>query len=155
MSNERKVVPLDPKKVQKGDLMAFVYFAKVDALNKLDGTDLALTNLDTKDVFRVSGKELVNTAFSADRYDHVEKVTQSDAIDILMSAYNRPFTVSFDKEDGTTRVLRGRLIAPDPRRGRSNVEDFDVVGTAAERQRQVNHRKLHWIIIDGIKYETK
>lgn len=154
MSDVKKVVPLDPSKVQKGDLMTFVYFAKVERVDD-KGAELALTNLDTNDTFRVLGNDLVKLAFSADRYDHVEKVTPTELIDILMRSYNRPFTVSFDKEDGKTRILRGRLIEPDSRRGRSHVEDLDLPGPTEKRMRQVNHRALHYIIVDGVKYEAK
>jgi hypothetical protein len=98
----------------------------------------------------VHGKELIESAFSADQYSAEEKVTKTRAAEILSTAYNRPFTVCFEKQDGKERVLRGRLVEPEPLLGRSHVEDLDVV--EGHKLRLVDHRTIRYIIVNGTKY---
>jgi hypothetical protein len=70
-----------------------------------------------------------------------------------MTAHNRPFTVCFDKDNGEERVLRGRLLEPDGRRGRSKVLDLDQ--PIGRQMRLVDHRTLKWLTINGIKFTAK
>lgn len=146
-----KKLPLDPFKVKKGDLMAFVYYGKVESVTN-GGNFLSIKWLDKIGGFNVDGTELVKDSFSADQFEEEKKVNQTDCIDILMKSYNKPFTVCFVKQDEEERVLRGRLVTTDGKRGRSMCEDLDLPGPEVKRLRQVDHRTLKWFIVDGIKF---
>lgn len=148
---EIKKHPVNPGMVQKNDLMAFVYYGRVKSMSN-GGNDLEIGWLDKSTSFGVHGEELVVNAFSADQYVEEKKVSQTECIERLMVSYNKPFTVCFDKQDDQERVLRGRLVKPDPLRGRSMVEDLDLEGPEYKRLRQVDHRTLKYLIVDGIKF---
>lgn len=151
-----KVKNITPNKVKDNDLMAFVNYVKVKKVAS-NGEELIVSPLDknSKDI-RITGYDLVVNALSADQFENTEKVTKTEAAEILISSHNRPFTVSFNKADGSERVLRGRLIKPEPLLGRSMVEDLDESATASKgRVRQVDHREINWLIVGGIKYQVK
>lgn len=108
---------------------------------------------DGMGAFSVNGQELIDRAFSADQYVTEERVTMTQAAEILISSYNRPLTVCFTKQGGEQRVLRGRLIKPEPLLGRSSVEDLDVKD--GHRIRLVDHRTIQYLIVNGKKYVVK
>lgn len=149
---DRKTNKVDPKKVKANDLMAFTYYTKVKTVRSSD--ELIVADLDggSKDI-RIQGSELIENAFSADQYEEEVKVSKTQAAEILVNSPNRPLTVCFDKTDGSQRVLRGRLVGAEPLLGRSMVEDMDVADK--NRLRQVDHRTLHWLIVEGVKYVVK
>ena len=144
---------VNPSKVEKGHLMAFLYYAKVDSV-RMNGANLEVLGLDNNQgSFGVHGLELVQNSFSADQYEVEKKVNQTDMIDVLSVSYNRPFTVCYKTEKDEERILRGRLVQPDMRRGRSMCEDLDKPD--GDRIRLVDHRTLKWLIVDGVKYILK
>ena len=149
--SEIKKLPCEPSKVKEGDLMFFIYPGKVKS-KKNNGNDLEISWLDKPSGFEVHGAELVANAYSADQFSEEKKVNQTECIDRLMVSFNKPFKVCFDKQNEEERVLRGRLVNTDPKRGYSLVEDLDLEGPSYKRFRQVDHRSLKWLIVDGIKF---
>jgi hypothetical protein len=148
-TERHKVVPA---KVKGDDLMAFITYAKVKAVSG-DGLHLIVTDTDGREI-SIKGKDLIEGSFSANQYEEEKKVNKTEAAQILINAHNRPLTVCFLKADGSERVLRGRLIAPEPLLGRSMVEDLDV-DDKKNRFRQVDHRTIEFLIVDGVKYVVK
>jgi hypothetical protein len=152
-NDEREGYPVDPGQVKAGDLMAFVYYVKVKQVRD-GGARLDVEGVDQGvGTFEVTGKELIATSFSADQFQEEVRVSMTQAAQILVSSFNRPLTVCFVKKKGDVRVLRGRLLYPEPLLGRSYVEDLDVPGKS--RIRLVDHRTLKYLIVDGIKYRVK
>lgn len=153
---DRKINSVVPSLVNKNDLMAFVNYVKVkDVL--AGGEELIVTDLgnNNKDI-KITGKDLVCNSLSADQYTSTEKVTKTEAAEILITLYNRPFTVCFEKADESERVLRGRFIKHEELFGRSMVEDLDEPASSPRgRVRQVDHRSLKWLIVEGVKYIVK
>lgn len=147
----------DPAKVKVGDILAFVNYVQVQEVgsdaSKQPGTKLKVKNVDTGEVINIEGKGLVENALSADFFQEEVPTSQSNLIDILMRSYNQPFTVVYEKQDGKERTLRGRLIKPDTRRGRSDVEDLD--NEPKDRYRQADHRTLSTVVVGGTKYTQK
>jgi len=144
---------VDPAKVKENDLMAFIYWAKVKSVAP-DGQTLNIADLDDNEsVIKVCGKDLIQRSFSADQYEKEEKVGKTRAAEVLVHSVNRPFTVCFLKTDRTERILRGRLVKPEPLLGRSMVEDLEQKGV--NRLRQVDHRTIKYLIVDGVKYVVK
>ncbi len=133
--------------IEKNHLMAFVYYVKVKSLKN---DMLVVENVDEKQEFTVSGKSLIESSFSADCFEQEIKESKTRIAEILVHSANLPLTVCFDKSDGQERILRGRLIRPEPLLGRSMVEDLDITGD--NRVRQVDHRTLKWLIVGNIKY---
>lgn len=138
--------------VQTDELMAFVYYVKVKQTD--GGNEVVVADVDhgSREI-KISGKELIENAYSADQSHETIKVTKTQAAEILVGSVNRPLTVCFIKADGTERKLRGRLVRPEPLLGRSMVEDLDTTDT--NRLRQVDHRTIEWIIVEGVKYVVK
>ena len=156
---EQKDILVDPMKVEKKHLMALINYVKVDNVynrtSKYD-TKLSVTGVDDGVEFEIRGNKLIEKCLSADLWEEEIKLTQTKLAELFITLYNVPFTVCFDKQaDAKTgkveeRVLRGRLMNPEPLMGRSNVEDLDI--TEGHNLRQVDHRTLKWIIVKGVKY---
>lgn len=153
-------VPVRPDGIEKGDLVAFTYWAYVKAnqpgLRRSRDRHLEVTDIDHGTDFSVRGEELIESSRSADFVGEEIVTTQTEVIERFMRLYNVPFTVCFDKQDGTERIIRGRMIEPDGLRGRSKVEELidskgDVV-PRGKRFKQVDHRTIKWVIANGIKW---
>lgn len=149
-----KMKKLEPKKIEVNHLMAFVNYVKVKRKSG-DSLELIVQDLDhvNKEI-RVTGKDLIENSYSADQFDEEKKVSKTEAAEILISSHNRPLSVCFTKStDETERVLRGRLIKHEALLGRSMVEDLDT--DDKNRVRQVDHRTIKWLVVDGTKYVVK
>ena len=152
-TDEVTMKKLDHTKVKTGDLMCLTYFVKVKDVQG-GGQFLTVQDLDDNNKeINVDGKDLIQKSYSADWHDEETKETRTRIAEILTHSHNRPFTVCFDKADGDERVLRGRLIKPEPLLGRSLVEDLDVAGD--HRERLVDHRTIKYLIVDGVKHSVK
>ncbi len=154
--NDRKTHGVDVTKINKGDLMTFTYWVTVKDKLKQNNVEI-LRVIDVNDqlaVFEIRGKELVESGTSADQFHENQKITKTAAAQLLIESHNKPFTVSFMKQDGQERVLRGRLVKHEALLGRSMVEDLDSTDKK-NRMRQVDHRTLNWIVVDGMRYEIK
>lgn len=149
----KKINKTNASKIQKNDLMAIVHYVKVTSVDpgkfEFYGTDLD----NPSNTMKVQGKEILEAAFSADYFEEEQKVSKTKAAEFLVNSPNRPFTVNFTKTDGTERTLRGRLVCPEPLLGRSMVEDLDENG--GHNLRQVDHRTINWLIVEGTKYIVK
>jgi len=152
MTNREKY-NVKPEDVKVQDLMAFTYWVKVIGTTQ-NGEALKVANLDDDDsTIHITGRELVENALSANQYQAEQKVSKTKAAELLVNSVHRPFTVAFLKNDGEERVLRGRLVKPEPLLGRSMVEDLELKGV--NRLRQVDHRTIQCLIVDGVKYVVK
>lgn len=143
-------------KVKQDDLMALVSYVKVKKVIN-GGTNLDVVDVDTGLEYSVNGKPVVEKMESANQFDKTSKLTKTGLAELLPSLINRPFTVSFIKADGSTRVLRGRLVDSKERAlGYAKVKDLEA--DKADKSgglRQVDLRQIQYIISDGIKYELK
>jgi len=96
--------------------------------------------------------EEIGNVWSADEFNHEEKCPITHVVEKLMGAGIRPFTVTFLKGDGVDRSLRGHFIKSEPILGRSIVIDLDL---PTNNIRQVDHRSISSLILDGVKYVVK
>lgn len=149
--SERTKHKVNPIQVKGDDLMAFVIYAKVKAVDAA-GLRLVVTDINGKEI-SIKGKDLIETSFSADQFQEEQKITKTKAEEVFTSLQDRPLTVAFKKVDGKERILRGRLIGQGAL-GRSMVEDLDI-DDPKDRIRQVDHRSILWFICDGVKYNVK
>lgn len=143
---------IEPMKVKSGDLMAFINYVKVKDVRN-NGLELMTQDLNGKEI-HIKGKDLIENGFSADQFGEERKVTKTEAAEILISSPNRPITVCFEKQGGKERVLRGRFIKQEMLLGRSFMEDLDI-NDGSDRLRQVDHRGLKFLVVDGVKYVVK
>lgn len=139
-------------KVIVGEILAFVHYVQVETVN-VPANLLRVKDIDKGGFIDVRGKELIENSFSASQHAEEVYVNKTRAAEILVSSHNRPFTVSFQKSDGTERTLKGRLVKPEPLLGRSVVEDLETKDTS--RVRQVDHRTINFLIVEGVKYIVK
>ena len=149
----KKTHKIASTKVKDGDVMAIVTYVKVK--KNENGDRLQVTNLDSGGIkdFSILGKDLIEICLSADQYSEEIEVSKTAAAEILISSYNRPLTVCFEKSDKSERVLRGRFIRHEALLGRSMVEDLDE--DEKNRIRLVDHRTILYITVDGVKYKVK
>ncbi len=146
---------IQASKVKIGHLMCLQYWVRVTGTDRMgEHLDVSGVTPGTPSNFRVDGKELVESSLSADQYATEEKVSQTQAAELLVNAYNQPFTVFFQKQDGEYRTLRGRLVRPEPLLGRSHVEDLDIPADKSPR-RLVDHREIIWLVLGNVKYAVK
>lgn len=149
----KKINKITINKIEPNDIMAIVHYVKVTGV-KPDKFEFFATDVDNPvNSMKIQGKEIIEAAFSADRFLEEQKVSKTAAAEFLVNSPNRPFTVNFNKTDGSERTLRGRLICPEPLLGRSMVEDLD--DTSGHNLRQVDHRTINWLIVEGTKYIVK
>ena len=149
---ERQQHAVEPIKVKTGDLMAFTFFTTVKQV-EMNGGKLVVYDVDNKREMAILGPELVGSAYSADQYAEEIRVNKTEAAQILIDSPNRPMTVCFEKQSGEERTMRCRLVRHEALLGRSMVEDLDQTGD--NRLRQVDHRTIKFIIVDGTKYIVK
>jgi len=149
----KKINKITANKIETNDIMAIVHYVKVTGV-KPDNFTVFATDIDNSaNTMKVQGKDIIEAALSADRFMEEQKVSKTAAAEFLVNSPNRPFTVNFTKTDGSERTLRGRLICPEPLLGRSMVEDLDEA--AEHNLRQVDHRTINWLIVEGTKYIVK
>lgn len=146
-------------KLKKGDLLAITHYVKaVDVVkaNKFNPNDkVSVKDIDTGMDFDVIGAPLINRLASADEVNSTKKITKTAIAEKLTESYNKPISVCFTKVDGSERVMRGRYVSHEVLMGRSQIEDLDLDGDITKRLRQVDHRTIKWLIVDGVKYEVK
>lgn len=138
--------------VKEGDLMAVVHFVKVDKVSRVMDT-VEVTDVDTGQEFSVRGIALVERMHSADSPSEECQITKTEMAEILSRSFNTPFTVFYEKQDGSERKLRGRLIKTEPLMGRVQVEDLDI--TSGNKFRLVDNRTLKELITGGVRYVLK
>ena len=150
--NERIIHKIEASKVKTGDLMALVYYVRVKEIIGR-GNELIVSDLDNQgpDIL-VRGKELIEQALSGDQFSETVKISKTQAAEILVHSNNRPLTVTFVKADNSERILKGRLIKPEPLLGRSMMEDLELSPTEKNRTRLVDHRTIKELIVDGVRY---
>lgn len=158
----RKQHKVSAERVKPGDLMALVHFVRVLEVAP-GGESMKVHDLDhDRGDLNITGRSLVENALSADQYEEEVRVTMTRAAEVLVASHNRPLTVCFVKQGskrtgegaGEERVLRGRLIEPNGLLGRSLCEDLDLP-EGQSRLREVDHRTIKYLIVDGVKYVVK
>ena len=153
-TGQRRTNKIDPNKVMPDDLMAVIYYVKVNNKN-YNGDKLSVQELDAGiPNIEITGKDLIKNCLSADQFAEEMEVSMTKMAEIFITSYNRPLKVCFVKQDGEERTLRGRLIQPEPLLGRSHVEDLDLE-KGKHRLRLVDHRTIKWLVVDGVKYKAK
>jgi len=142
--------------IKTNDLMSITYYFKVTGV-KNNGSSVSCRDVtNDKMTFDINGTDLLESCASADQVTTEERVTMTKAAELLVNAHGVPFTVCFTKQDGKDRVLRGRLLTPEPLLGRSKVEDLDLPGNnPTARMRQVDHRTIKYIVLNGVKHVVR
>ena len=136
--------------IKQGDLILTLSWSKV---KRVHDDELSLVDVDSGMDFQMLGKSLIDACQSADSSDSTVKATKTKLAEVLVSSFNRPITVCFTKADGSERILRGRLVKPEPLLGRSSVEDLEL--PKGKRLRLVDHRSIKWITVGGVKHTLK
>lgn len=136
--------------IKVGEVLSSTIYPTVVAI-EADG--IKVKNGAGKEYMIKGPKFIEESMASASQFEKEEKISRTEAAQILISAGDSVFTVVFDKDDGTERTLVGKLVETENLMGRSNVIDLQIVG--GHNMRQVNHRGLKSLILKGIKYTVK
>lgn len=146
---------MDFKKIQTGEFLSTTMYLEVLSKNDKDGS------IEVKDsfgrTFTIKGKQLIEqTMTSANQFDKEDKVTRTKAAEVLSSVGDKAFTVTFNKADGTERVLTGRMLESETLMGRAQVFDLALPdGPKGRNQRQVDYRELKSVVLNGTKFTVK
>lgn len=119
-----------------------------------DINTVVVRDIESGDEYQLSGVGILSRLNSADTFSNIQQVSRTNMAEYLLEAGDKVFTVSFIKQDGTERVLRGRLISSEPLMGRAMVEDLDLANSITNI-RQVDLRTLKYLIIGNTKYTVK
>ena len=92
---------------------------------------------------------------SADTFNEIRRITKTEMAELIVDSCCDVFTVTFIKQGGQERVLRGRLISSESLLGRVMVEDLDLLNIGLNSYRQVDLRTIKELIIRGVKYVIK
>lgn len=132
---------------KRNDAIQITYNAIVQEV----GTDfLKVKDVEKELEFYIRGNSLLNTTLSADFSSSSKKLNKTEIVEVLLNSHGKIFKVEFEKQDGSTRVLRGYLAKSEPLLGRSYCVDLDV--TDKNKLRLVDHRTIHSLILEGVKY---
>jgi len=138
------------------DIVRLVHYVRV---NKAYAGNLNCTDLERGFDFTVQGSELSDSVNSADSFETTEKVGITKIVEIFESVRENVFSVTFEKKDGSPRKLRGYMVKRETGMGRSMVIDLDLDKkehpTYDNRLRQVDHRTISELIVDGVRYVVK
>lgn len=91
---------------------------------------------------------------SADTFTKIEKVSRTEMAQLLVGVGESVFTVTFVKQDGNVRTLRGVLVHDESILGRVFVKDLDIP-SSINNYRQVDLRTLKELVYKGTKYVLK
>jgi hypothetical protein len=144
--------------MKKGHIVSYTSYCKVESIgtNYFDKDTLNLKDLNNENTYQMKGKALIDQLVSADEYEKEEKCTKTQLAEKFALVGSHPFTVVFEKQNGDLRTLRGIMLKVENGLGRSNVIDLDLpISDKAKRMRQVDHRTLKSLIVNGVKYILK
>lgn len=132
-------------------IVSLTLYAEVE---NQDNGSVTVRDLYNGTEYQLVGPDVLHRLNSADTFTNIKQVSRTAMAEILLEAGDKVFTVSFVKQDGNCRVLRGRLISSEPTMGRAMVEDFDL-SAAISNIRQVDLRTLKYLILGNTKYVVK
>ncbi len=167
-------------KIKKGDYLSRISYLKVEDVKK----DYATVSNEDGLTWQIDNSILQQECVSASEYSKEEEVNRTKLIEIFSNVGDKVFTVNFNKEPkaddylkltrgegnkilsfaemkksfskvkGEERTLIGYMLNTENGFGRSNVIDLEIPSDQ-HRIRQVNHRSLNWLVLNGIKYIVK
>lgn len=168
------------QEIKKGDYVSRISYMKIE---ENLGRYQKVSN-ETGFTWDISNDVLKEECISASEFSEEIKVSRTELIEKFNNVGATVFTVNFDKspspEDylaatrgkgniilsfddmkkqfkkikGENRTLVGYMIKVENGFGRSNVIDLEIPHDQ-HRIRQVDHRSLNWLIVNGIKYIVK
>lgn len=155
-------VPVKADKIATNHVMLVLQYVKVGEASsfRFSEPSAELTDLHLAGVtWTRRGRDILEAMYSADQFDPdgIVELPKTQLVQRLMAAGKLPFTVTWIKQDGSERTLRGRLIGTaEHELGYSWVEDLDLPREEkGGRMRQVDHRTIQSMIVDGVKYVLK
>lgn len=102
----------------------------------------------------IAGKDFIEANLkSAAQFSKTEKLGKNALAEKLFTSGDAIMQVKFTKQDGEDRTLVGYFLSQDTNLGRSNMTDLDI--TKGHNMRQVDHRTLKEVIVNGVRYQVK
>lgn len=153
----KKAVTCRPDKVVKGHILSLTYHCTVTSshLERSGKRVVAVQDLDdSSNQFQLEGADLIARCLSADYYEQEAEVSRTELIRLLVGSAGAPITVEFVKKDGSPRILRGRWIKEESGTGYSYCDDLEVQ-LGEVRLREVDHRTLKALIVNGTRYTVR
>lgn len=157
----REKVPTDTRAIRKGHVMLIEQYVLVTHEPARPGGEpsVQLRDLHTGAEWTRTGEDIVARMHTADQFDPAKEVAlpKTRLVKVLEDAGSHPFTVCWVKKEGEERTLRGRYVSnAEHDLGYSWVEDLDLApDVKGGRLRQVDHRTIQWVVLDGVKYVLK
>lgn len=146
---ERPTHPVDPAKVEVGNIVCIYSYAKVKEVGS-NSESLLVEDLVLGGEFNIEGRDMIAAVASADFFAETIRISKTEMAKILTMTHGKPFTVAFVKKDGQERVLRGYFLKHEEMFGRSLCLDLDEA--KEDNLRLVDHRSLVSLVVDGVRY---
>lgn len=138
-------------KIKIGERVSSTYYLEVIGKS---GQTITVKDCDGT-VFDINGKELIeDTLTSANQYTKTVKCSRTEMVEQFLNAKDAIFQVEYIKADKSRRTLIGHLTDTEDFMGRSTVIDLEEASTGSGI-RQVDHRTMESLILNGVKYELK
>lgn len=133
------------------ELVSVTLYAEVI---RKDYGQLVCRDVENRQEITLIGNAVDLRVNSADTFTNIKKVTRTEMAEILVGAGENIFTVTFVKQTGEVRVLRGILVQDESILGRVFVKDLDIPNSI-NNYRQVDLRTLKELVFKGTKYVIK
>ena len=137
--------------IKKGERISMTDYFEVESVNS---NGIVAKNSAGVSIV-INGKDMIESKFKSDtQFADTKKVGKNELAEILQSAGDKIFTVTFTKQDGTTRELVGHFLSCEPNLGRTKVVDLSIPN-GTHNIRQVDNRTIQSVIIDNVKYLSR
>ena len=146
---------LDLNKLREGEKLSMTEYFTVEQIMPQDGAILARNSAGS--LINISGKEMIESRFNSNsQYNEEIKAGKNEMAGKLQTAGDKVFTVCFEKQDGSERILTGHLVSAEPNLGRTKVIDLNVgADDKSKGIRQVDNRTIKWLVIDNQKLSAQ
>jgi hypothetical protein len=133
--------------MKEGDIIGVFKYAKV--VNVEGPERVVLKDVEKGNEYVMQGAKLISEVFNATTALEHKKVTRTEMEKLLVEAGHQPVSVSFKKAGGDDREMVGVRIG-DGNFGRSLFKEF-----GGDSVKQVDHRTLYKLVMDGVEYTLK
>lgn len=143
---------IEIKSAKPGERLSYTSYFQILSVNKRTGS-MVVEDQHGQEL-TIAGKEFIETNMkSAAQYSTTEKLGKNALAEKLFTAGDAIMQVKFKKQDGKNRTLVGYFMSQDTNLGRSNMTDLEI--TKGHNLRQVDHRTLQEVIVNGVRYTSK
>lgn len=138
--------------LKEGDCISLTAYYKVKEHRISENKDPVVIVQSVKDpneYIQISENLIDKDFYSADYYAEEVSLPITELEQVFLSAGSDIFSVSFNKQDESERILRGYST------GKIVLAKAQVIDAEVNEFRQVDLREINWLVLRGVKYTLK